>query len=159
MRNAKYPCRWHVRKCYFLWRYGPTWAMTSPFLRFTDHTQQRTMVGMTPLDEWSVCCWDLYLTTHNTHKKQTFMPPLGFKPMIPGSQRPQNHALDRAATEIGCKDKWVSKLWTSVHKDGHESTQKPYHTLRVFFPREHNTGMNTLRLLRTLYLTSWLKRT
>ena len=30
---------------------GPKLAMTSSFLRFLDHTQRRTTVGMTPLDE------------------------------------------------------------------------------------------------------------
>ena len=39
-------------------------------------------------------------STHNTHKRQTSMPPAGFKPTIPASERPQTHALDRAATGI-----------------------------------------------------------
>jgi len=30
---------------------------------YRTHTQRRTMVGMTPLDEWSACRRDLYLTT------------------------------------------------------------------------------------------------
>jgi hypothetical protein len=38
---------------------------------FLDHTQRRTTVGRTPLDEWSARCRDLYLTTHNTHNRQT----------------------------------------------------------------------------------------
>jgi len=29
------------------------------------------------------------------------MPQTGFEPQIPASERPQNHALDRAATGIG----------------------------------------------------------
>jgi hypothetical protein len=29
------------------------------------------------------------------------MPPVGFEPAIPASERPQTHALDRAATGIG----------------------------------------------------------
>jgi len=36
---------------YFLWRCGPTQAMASSFTRFLDHTQRRTTVGTTPLDE------------------------------------------------------------------------------------------------------------
>ena len=32
------------------------------------------------------------------------MPPAVFEPTIPASQLPQTHALDRAATGIGCKD-------------------------------------------------------
>jgi len=42
-------------------------------MRFLDHTQCRTTVGRTPLDEWSARRRDLYLTTHNTHNRQTSM--------------------------------------------------------------------------------------
>ena len=34
-----------------LWCCGPTRAMASSFLKFLDHTQRRTTVGRTPLDE------------------------------------------------------------------------------------------------------------
>jgi hypothetical protein len=44
---------------------------------------------------------DLYLTTHNTQKRQTSMPPAGFKPTISASKRSQTHALDCVATGIG----------------------------------------------------------
>jgi len=54
--------------------------------------------GRTPLDEWSTRRRDLYLTTHNTQKGQTSLTPVGFEPAIPASERPQTHALDRAAT-------------------------------------------------------------
>ena len=37
---------------FFLWRCGPTRAMSSTFLRFPDHTQRLITVGKTPLDEW-----------------------------------------------------------------------------------------------------------
>ena len=47
------------------WRCGPTRARASWFFRFLDHTQRRTTVGRTPLDEWSARRRDLYLTTHN----------------------------------------------------------------------------------------------
>ena len=40
--------------------------MEHPFLMFLDHTQRRSTVGRTPLDEWSARHRDLYLTTHNT---------------------------------------------------------------------------------------------
>ena len=88
---------------FFLWRCGPTQAMTSPFLRFLDNTQRRTTVGRTPLDEWSVRRRDLYLTTHNTHNRQTSMAPVGFEPTISPSERPQTYALDRVATGTGTK--------------------------------------------------------
>jgi hypothetical protein len=44
---------------------------------------------------------DLYLTTHNTHKRQTSMPQAGFEPVHPTSERSQTHALDRATSGVG----------------------------------------------------------
>jgi len=38
-------------------------------MRFLNHTQRRTTVGRTPLDEWSARRRDLYLTTHNTQNR------------------------------------------------------------------------------------------
>jgi len=54
---------------FFLWRCGPTRAMASSFLNFLDHTQRRTTVGRTTLDDGSASRTDLYLTTHDTHYK------------------------------------------------------------------------------------------
>ena len=79
----------------------PQWVRTFSFTRFLDHTQRRTTVGRTPLEEWSARRRDLYLTTNNTHHRQTSMPPMGFEPTISASKRPQTYALDRAATGIG----------------------------------------------------------
>ena len=62
--------------------------MEHPFLMFLDHTQRRSTVGRTPLDERSARRRDLYLTTHNTHNRQTSMPPAGFKPTITIGERP-----------------------------------------------------------------------
>ena len=47
------------------------WVWLLIFTRFLDHTQRRTTVGRTPLNEWSV----RRLTTHNNHNRQTSMPP------------------------------------------------------------------------------------
>ena len=86
---------------FFLWRCDPTRAMASSFLRFLDHTQRRIAVGRTPLDAWSARRRDLYLTTHNTHNRQTSMPSVGFEPTISADERWQTYALDRAATGTG----------------------------------------------------------
>jgi hypothetical protein len=67
----------------------------------SDHTQWRATVGRTPLDEWSACRRDLYLTTHNTHNIQTSMLLVGFEPTIAAGERPYIYALDRAATGTG----------------------------------------------------------
>ena len=57
------------------------------------HIQTHTTLGRTPLDEWSAWRRDLYLTTHNTYKRQTSMSPAGFEPAIPASSELQTHAL------------------------------------------------------------------
>ena len=57
------------------------------------------LLGRTPLDEWSARRRDLCLTKHNTHKREIHNP-LGFEPAIPGSKRPQTHALDHAGVGI-----------------------------------------------------------
>ena len=59
-----------------------------------------TIRGRTPLNEWSARCRRLYLTTHGTHNRQTPTLQAGFEPIILASERPRNHAFDRAATGI-----------------------------------------------------------
>jgi hypothetical protein len=73
--------------------------MSSSFMRFLAHTQRRTTVGRTPLDGWSARRRDLYLTTHNTHNRQTSISPVGFELATPASKRPQTYALDRAGND------------------------------------------------------------
>jgi hypothetical protein len=85
---------------FFPFRNRPSWARASSLSTLHDHTQTHTTLGRTPLDEWSARRRDLYLTTHNIHKRQTSMPPAGFEPAIPASERPHTHTLDRAATGI-----------------------------------------------------------
>ena len=75
--------------------------MATTFLKFINHTQLRTSVGRIPLDGWSARRRDLHLTTHNTPKRQISMPPAGFESTTPVRERPQTHALNQAATDIG----------------------------------------------------------
>jgi len=91
---------------FLLWRYDPARVMASSFSRFLDHTQRRTTVGRTPLDKWLPHCRDLYVTIHNTHNRQTSMPPVGFEPTISAGQRPQTYTLDCAAT-------WTAWLYST----------------------------------------------
>ena len=77
----------------------PQWAMPPHYSGFMN-TLRHTILGRTPLDERPARRRELYLTAHKTHKRQTSMPPAGFEPTIPASERPQTHALDLAATGI-----------------------------------------------------------
>ena len=100
-RNKSYIMYIHIYIFSPLWRCGPTPAMASSCLRFLYHTQRRTTVGRTPLDTWSARRRDLCLTTHDTHNRQTSMPPVGFEPTSSAGERPWTYTLDRAATRTG----------------------------------------------------------
>jgi len=65
-------------------------------------TLRHTAPGRAPLVVWSARCRDLYLTTYNIHKTQTSMPPVGFEPVFPASNRPHTYTLDRAVTGVNC---------------------------------------------------------
>ena len=56
-------------------------------------TLRLTTLGRTPLYEWPARRRDLYLITHNTHKRETSVPPAAFEPTIPASERPLTHAF------------------------------------------------------------------
>ena len=73
-----------------------------------SHTQRRTTVGRTPLDEWSAHRRDFYLITHNTHNRDTPMPPGGIRTHNPSRRtaavlrlRPRGH-WDRLSKNIKC---------------------------------------------------------
>jgi len=51
--------------------------------RFLDHTQRRITFGRISLGEWSARRRDLYLTTHNSHNKQTSLSPGGIQTKDP----------------------------------------------------------------------------
>ena len=70
------------------------------FLMFLDHTQRRSTIGRTPLDEWSARRRDLYLTTHDSHNRQISMPSVGFEPTISAGERPQAAHLLRSWVQI-----------------------------------------------------------
>ena len=63
-------------------------------------TLRHITLGTNPLDKWSTPRWDHYLTTHNTHNRQTSMLPAGFETEIPARERRKTHALEGAATRI-----------------------------------------------------------
>ena len=71
-----------------------------PFLLFITLNDTHTHTQRTPLDEGSARSRDLYLTTHNNHKRQTSMSPAGFGPAIPATVRPQTHELNSASIGI-----------------------------------------------------------
>jgi len=79
------------------WRHSPQWIRASLLLKIRNHTQ-------THHTRWDssgrVISSSQRPQPDNTQhsQRQTSMPPVGFEPTTPASERPQNNALDRADT-------------------------------------------------------------
>jgi hypothetical protein len=72
---------------FFQWLDSPLWALGRLiFRRFTITLFRHTTLGRSPLEEGPARRRDLYLTTHNTHKRHISMLPAGFEPTIPVSE-------------------------------------------------------------------------
>jgi hypothetical protein len=67
---------------FFRWRNSPI-GPGPPHYRCFTITLRHITIRRAPLDEWSARRRDLYLTTHNTHKRQTSMPPGGIRTRNP----------------------------------------------------------------------------
>ena len=89
-----------------LWRCCLTRAMASSVLRFLDHTQRRTTVGRTPLDEWSACRRDLSLTD-TTHNKL----PCRLRDSEPQSQQASGRRPTHKAALLLGPAKLGNRLW------------------------------------------------
>jgi hypothetical protein len=88
---------------------SPSWPGPTQYRDFIITLRRHTLVR-TPLDEWSVRRSDLYLTTHNTHKRQTSMPLTGFEPAIPVSEQQQT------ATHMVFQNRTFWTLRFKIHK-------------------------------------------
>ena len=84
------------------------------FLMFLDHTQRRSIVGRTPLDEWSARRRNLYLTTHDTHNRQISMPPVGFEPTISADER--GHGYLSVVSVVCCQVEVCATSWSLVQR-------------------------------------------
>ena len=92
-------------------------------------TLRHTTLVRTPLDKWSARRRNLYLIAHSTPKRQMSMPPAGFEPAIPASERPQTHASDRAADGI--------RSWLVIGRDVESNGSVIYiETLSLNLPEE-----------------------
>jgi hypothetical protein len=92
-------------------RNSPQWARAFSFTKFLGHTEQRTTFGRASLDERSVRCRDLYLTTCNTHNRETSMPPVGFELTVSAGEQPQTYVLARAADGTGLEPYNAPNQW------------------------------------------------
>jgi hypothetical protein len=94
---------WVIERCWLIFFFlsGLT-AMVDQGLLIAEaplsHTFKHILVR-TSLDEWSARCRALYVTTQNTHKRQTSVQSAGFEPTILSSDRPLRSALASSVAE------------------------------------------------------------
>jgi hypothetical protein len=114
---------------FFFMAWQPLGGLGRLILRRFTITLRHTTLGRTPLDEWPARRRDLYLTTHNTHNRQTSIPSVGFEPTILVSERPQTHALDLAATGMG---QYILLTVISVESDAPGACDRGQMSPKVF---------------------------
>ena len=70
--KAKFDYNWcKLNNFFLLWRIDPIPGHDLPLRGFAVTAIGHTTLGRTSPDEWSALRIDLYLITHNTHKRQT----------------------------------------------------------------------------------------
>ena len=106
------------------------------------------ILDMGALDNGSARRRDLYLTTHNTHNRQTSMPPAGFEPAFPSSEWPLSHALDCATSGNGLMflSYRVCSLFSRNHSVLFDLLKPTGHVMH------HQFNIQQLYALPTLYL-------
>ena len=92
-----------------------------PHYRGFTITLTYTTLSRTAPDEWSAPHRKLYLTKHNTHKRQTAMLPAGFEPAIPANKRPHTLALDLLLTPTLYNQMTNFKETTHTPKSGRKN--------------------------------------
>jgi hypothetical protein len=112
-----YPSSSYVRVYIFFHGTTPPIEPGPPHYRGFTITLRHTTLDRTPVDVWPARRRDLYLTTHNTHNRQTSMSPAWFEPAIPASWRSQTHALDRWATGTDRQYVYRSNFYASFVSD------------------------------------------
>ena len=124
---------------FLLWRCDPTRVMASSFLMFLDHTQQRTTVGRTPLDEWSART-QRPLPDNTQHSQQTNI-------HVPGKIRTHNLSR-RSALNL--------RLRPRGHWDRHKEYYKNQLTQRIPSYWQESLVLLTLRRRTTyIYVALW----
>jgi len=99
--NLRHPSAMFLCLFVWFWRNTPQWARAASCTWFLDqHNDAAQSVGLLWTSDQLVA--ETYsLTTHDSHNRETSMWPVGFEPTISAGERPQNYALDRAATGTG----------------------------------------------------------
>jgi hypothetical protein len=97
------------RRICFTWLDCPLGAR--PLLLSSAIRLRHTTLCRTSLDRWSARHRDLYLRTHNAHKRKTSIFLSEFEPAISWSDRLQTHTSNRAVTGIDPQAEIIIVKW------------------------------------------------
>jgi hypothetical protein len=116
----------HSTRLLFLMAQQPLGGLGRLSFRGFMITLRHTIFCRTPLDEWSARRRDLYLTTHNTHKRQISMPPAGIRTRNPNKRaaaeqrlRPRGHWDRHSPTTVleKCLSQMHTEFWEENLKE------------------------------------------
>ena len=128
----------HVYTVIFFYDLTTPSGPVPPHYRGCVITFRHATLSRTPIYEWSVQRRDLYLTTHDSHKRQTFMPAVGFEPTILASEWLQTQSLDGVATGIS-----TSTVRSSTYDLNKAVWHNRLQKVRIiFFKQTHFSGFN-----------------
>ena len=111
------------------WHNSPQWARASSFTRFLDHTKRHTRIGRILVISSS----QRPLPDNQQHSQQKSMPPVGFEPTTPASERPQTYASGRADPGTG-EQQFIASLNNTLKKTK-SLAELPLRLLRDLYPR------------------------
>jgi hypothetical protein len=143
------------------------------FLMFLDHTQRRSTVVRTPLDERSARRRDLYLTTQDTHNRQISMPRWdsnprsqqvsGHRPLTCwdlGFESHQGHGYLSVVSVVCCQVEVSTTSWSLVQRSPTDCCVVvcDLETSRIGAPYIYdisNLRVNDLTLILLTWRKSW----
>ena len=151
--KKRWPPQLEITKHFLQGATDPSGSGPPPY-RGSKITPWHTTLGGNPMDEWPSRRRDLYLTTHNARNRQTFMPPAGFEPVIPATERPQTAALDRMVTGIGLRRITVPFICSGRQNSvsGHVTVTSSSYDSQNSRPRTYSRQMRTGDSLICFYM-------
>ena len=110
-------------------------------------TLRHTTLGTTFMDEWSVQHRDLYLTAHNTHKRQASMRPSGIQTHNPSKRT----AADWDHVVIGTDPhlSYAGIKWQTVKHD--QKYTESYHTKKSHYSKTQTSYPNAKLHIKIIY--------
>ena len=134
--------------CYFLYESFDSPGGSRPPLGCSRITFRQTTLCKIPLDEWSACRRELYLTTHTHSQHTNTITPAGCTPVIPASEQPRPHAFPRGYIGARTNTTEQTSICLNIHRQTRVATFNPTCLTRLI-------ATKALLLLSLLIVMMW----